>query len=72
MKKTYQVEVDCANCANEMEFAAKKVEGVKDVTVNFMLLKMTVDFEEGVNEADVMKKVKKACKRVEPECEVYC
>ena len=55
-----------------MEFAAKKVEGVKDVTVNFMLLKMTVDFEEGVNEADVMKKVKKACKRVEPDCEVYC
>lgn len=38
MKKTYKIEVDCANCANKMEEAAKKITGVKDVNVNFMLL----------------------------------
>ena len=47
MKKTYKIDVDCANCANKMEEAAKKTAGVKDATVNFMTLKMIVEFEEG-------------------------
>ena len=47
MKKTYKIDVDCANCANKMEDAAKKTAGVKDATVNFMTLKMSVEFEEG-------------------------
>ena len=42
MKKTYKIDVDCANCANKMEDAAKKTAGVKDATVNFMALKMKV------------------------------
>ena len=45
MKKTYEIEVDCANCANKMEMAAKKTDGVKDATVNFMALKMIVEFD---------------------------
>ena len=44
MKKSYKIEVDCANCANLMEQAAKKTPGVADATVSFMALKMTVDF----------------------------
>ena len=47
MKKTYQIEVDCANCANLMEEAAKKTEGVANATVNFMTQKMIVEFAEG-------------------------
>ena len=70
MKKTYQIEVDCANCANLMETAARKVDGVAEVTVNFMTQKMIVTFAEGAQEAAVMKAVKKACKRVEPDCEI--
>ena len=70
MKKTYQIEVDCANCANLMEEAARKTEGVADASVNFMALKMTIDFEEGADEKAVMKKVKKACRKVEPDCEI--
>ena len=46
MKKTYQIEVDCANCANLMEEAAKKTEGVQDAVVNFMTQKMIVEFRE--------------------------
>ena len=46
MKKTYKIDVDCANCANKMEEAAKKTEGVKNAGVNFMTLKMSVEFEE--------------------------
>nr|MCR5733646.1 cation transporter [Lachnospiraceae bacterium] len=68
MKKTYKIDVDCANCANKMEDAAKKTAGVKDATVNFMALKMKVEFEDGVDEAAVMKEVLKNCKAVEDDC----
>ena len=70
MKKTYKIEVDCANCANLMEDAAKKTEGVADAVVNFMTQKMIVEFEEGQDEKKVMKAVLKACKKVEPDCEI--
>ncbi|MBC8533548.1 cation transporter [Yeguia hominis] len=70
MKKTYPIEVDCANCANLMEEAARKTAGVAAATVNFMTQKMIVEFEDGQDEAKVMKQVKKACKKVEPDCEI--
>ncbi|MCR5296816.1 MAG: cation transporter [Clostridiales bacterium] len=71
MKKTYKIEVDCANCANKMEEAAKKTPGVKDATVNFMALKMIVDFEDGADIPAVMKEVTARCKKVEDDCEIY-
>lgn len=71
MKKSYAIEVDCANCANKMEQAAKKVEGVKDAVVNFMALKMQVEFAEGADPAEVLPRVRKACKRVEDDCEIF-
>jgi copper chaperone CopZ len=71
MKKTYKIEVDCANCANLMEQAARKTPGVKDAVVNFMALKMNVVFEEGVDELEVMKEVRSNCRKVEDDCEVY-
>ena len=71
MKKTYKIEVDCANCANKMEEAAKKTAGVKDAVVNFMTLKMSVEFEEGQDPKTVMKEVLKNCKKVEDDCEIY-
>lgn len=70
MIKDYKIEVDCANCANLMEEAAKKTEGVKDCVVNFMTLKMKVTFEEGVDDKKVMKEVLKNCKKVEDDCEI--
>lgn len=70
MKKTYKIEVDCANCANLMEETANKIEGVRKAAVNFMALKMTVEFEEGADEKAVMKNVLKACRKVEPDCEI--
>lgn len=71
MKKTYKIDVDCANCANKMEEAAKNTAGVKDATVNFMMLKMIVEFEDGQDPKAVMKDVLKNCKKVEDDCEVY-
>lgn len=70
MEKTYKIEVDCANCAAKMEEAAKNTEGVADATVSFMTLKMKVTFEDGVDEKAVMKKVLKACRKVEPDCDI--
>lgn len=70
MKKTYNIEVDCANCANLMEDATKKTEGVASATVNFMTQKMIVEFEEGQDPKKVMKNVLKVCKKVESDCEI--
>ena len=71
MKKTYQIEVDCANCALQMEEAAKKVQGVDEATVSFMTQKMKVEFAEGADEKSVMQNVLKACKKVEDDCEIF-
>lgn len=70
MKKTYAIEVDCANCANLMEEAAGNTEGVTSAVVNFMTQKMIVEFAEDADPKQVMKKVLKACKKVEPDCEI--
>ncbi len=70
MKKTYAIEEKCANCANLMEEAAGKTEGVASVVVNFMMQKMIVEFAEGAEPKKVMQDVRKACKKVEPDCEI--
>ena len=71
MKKTYKIEVDCANCANKMEAAANKTQGVKEAVVNFMAQKMVVEFGEGQDPAAVMKTVRKNCKRVDDDFEIF-
>lgn len=71
MKKNYKIDVDCANCANKMEEAAKRTPGVKDAVVNFMALKMVVEFEEGQDPKTVMQEVLKNCKKVEDDCEIF-
>ncbi len=71
MKKTYKIDVDCANCANKMEDAANKTEGVQKAVVNFMTLKMSVEFAEGADPKQVMPQVLANCKRVESDCEIF-
>ena len=71
MKKSYKIEVDCPNCAAKMENAAKKTEGVVDAVVSFMTLKMKVEFADGADEKAVMEQVRKNCKRVESDCEIF-
>ena len=71
MKKNYKIDVVCAICANKMEEAARNTAGVKDATVNFMMLKMIVEFEDGQDPKAVMKDVLKNCKKVEDDCEIY-
>ena len=71
MKKSYKIDVDCANCANKMEVAANNTEGVKSAVVNFMMLKMNVEFEDGVQPKEVMARVLENCKKVEDDCEIF-
>ena len=71
MKKNYKIDVDCANCANQMEVEANKTEGVKNAVVNFMTLKMQVEFEDGADPAEVMSRVRENCKKVEDDCEIF-
>ena len=70
MKKRFKlVDLDCANCAAKMEDAIKKVDGVKDATVSFVMQKMTVEADDARFD-DIMKEIDKVCKRVEPDCEI--
>jgi len=71
MKKTYMIEVDCANCANKMELATAKTAGVKSATVNFMAQKLIVEFEDGSDVAAVMQAVVKNCKKATRDGEIY-
>lgn len=71
MQKTYNVEVDCANCAAKMEQAVKDTDGIKDASLSFMTLKLRVEFEEGADEKTVMKAALKNCKKVEDDCEIF-
>lgn len=70
MKKTYKIEVDCAACAAKMENAIRKLEGVEAVSVNFLTQKLTLETAEE-DQTALMRLVVKACRRVEPDCEVY-
>ena len=70
MKKRFKlVDLDWANCAAKMEDAIKKVDGVKDATVSFVMQKMTVEADDARFD-DIMKEIVKVCKRVEPDCEI--
>ncbi len=69
MKKKYSCEVDCANCANKMEAAAKKVQGVKDVQINFMMQKLTLEADDE-NFEKVFEAVVKECQKVDSDFEI--
>ncbi len=71
MKKTYKMEVDCANCAAKMEDAIRKIEGVHDARVNFMTQKLVLDCDEDRLDA-ILKEAKKACRRVDSDSLLCC
>lgn len=71
MKKSYKIEVDCANCANLVEQEVKKVSGVKDVTISFMTQKMKVEFEDGCDPDAVVAEMLQVAKKVEPDFEIF-
>ena len=71
MKKTFKIDADCANCANLMEDAANNTDGVKNAVVNFMTLKMIVEFEDGQDYKSVMKNVRERCRKIDDDCEVF-
>ena len=71
MKNTFKlIDLDCANCAAKMENGIKKLDGVKDASVSFMAQRMTIESEDGVDMDELMQRVKKLCRRIEPDCEI--
>lgn len=70
MKKRYKFEVDCANCAAKVEAAVKKIDGVNDATVNFMVQKLMLDADDARFD-EILKEVVAVAKKVEPDCELY-
>ena len=68
MKKKFKLtDLDCVNCAAKMEDAIKKLDGVNDASVSFMMQKMTIDADDARFE-EIMKEVVEVCKKVEPDC----
>lgn len=70
MKKTYKIEVDCANCANLVETEVNKVSGVREATITFMTQKMKIDFEDDADVDSVLAEVLRVAKKVEPDFEI--
>lgn len=70
MKKTFKIEVDCANCANQVEDAARKISGIEDVTISFMTQRMKVTFAEDADPDVVMADVMKVARKIEPDFEI--
>ena len=70
MKKTFKIEIDCANCAQKVEDAVNKIDGVSSCTVSFIAEKMTIEADDDKFDA-IMKKVVKTSKKIEPDCEIY-
>lgn len=70
MKKSYKIEVDCANCANLVETEINKLSGVREATVTFMTQKMKIDFEDDADVDSVLAKVLRVAKKVEPDFEI--
>ena len=70
MKKKFKLQdLDCANCAAKMEDAIKKIPGVNDANVSFMMQKMTIDADEDKFDA-IMEEVVRVCAKVEPDCKI--
>ena len=70
MKKKFKLQdLDCANCAAKMEEAIKKIDGVNDASVTFMMQKMTIDADDSKFD-DIMKEVVTVCAKVEPDCKI--
>ena len=70
MKKKFKMQdLDCANCAAKMEEAIKKIDGVTDATVSFMMQKLTIEAEESRMD-EIIKHVVAVCKKVEPDCKI--
>ncbi len=71
MKKIYKVEVDCPNCAEKMQEAIRKTEGVRNASLSFMTLKCKVEFDDGVDIDDVLFNMRKNVKAIEDDMEIY-
>lgn len=71
MKKVFRIDVDCANCANKMEEACSKLDGIRSVSINFMTQKIAIDFEDGASAPEVLKNILKTCRKIERHCEIY-
>ena len=70
MKKNYKIEVDCANCANRMEEVVKNFKGVKNAAVNFMTQKMTIDFDEEVDNKKLIHEIREECQKIDDDCDI--
>ena len=70
MKKIIAMQdLDCANCAAKMEQAIRKIDGVSSCSINFMTQRMTLELDEA-NSEEIIKQIKAAIKKIEPDCKL--
>ena len=68
MKRTVKLQnLDCAHCAMKMEDALRKIDGVKSVSVSFIMQRMTIEADDDCFDK-IIEQAKKVCKKVEPDC----
>lgn len=70
MKKKFKCEIDCAACAQKVEDAIKKIDGVNDAKVNFMMNKMTLDADDSRFD-EILDECISTGRKIEPDFKVY-
>ena len=71
MRKSFKLdEIDCATCAQKLQDAISKVDGVEKASVNFLTQKLTLTTADGYDFNDVLDRVVKLAADIEPDCEI--
>lgn len=70
MKRRYNIEVDCANCANKIEDKINRMDEVDSCNINFMVMKMIVTLKDNVNEEDFLEKANQVARRVDSDSKI--
>ena len=67
MKKSYKINVDCANCANIIEEKINKIDGIESASINFMLQKLNIKFKDDINTDEILNQIETESKRIDPD-----
>ena len=70
MKKTFKIDVDCANCAAKMERAIEAIPGVASISIGFLTQKFKIEADDERFD-EIMAEAQKLCRKIERNCKIY-
>lgn len=62
--------LNCANCANKIEIKVNKIDGIKNVSLNFSTTVLTVEINKEEEKNNIINEIKLIVKKLEPHVKV--